>query len=67
MKTSYADLARYRRRRVTITQSYQLFHALKDNGVPVKFFAYPVAGHSPGDPVRQMDIYKRWADWWINT
>jgi dipeptidyl aminopeptidase/acylaminoacyl peptidase len=49
--------------RVTITQSYQLFHALKDNGVPVKFFAYPVAGHSPGDPVRQMDIYKRWADW----
>jgi dipeptidyl aminopeptidase/acylaminoacyl peptidase len=49
--------------RVTITQSYQLFHALKDNGVPVKFFAYPVAGHSPGDPVRQMDVYKRWADW----
>jgi len=49
--------------RVTITQSYALFHALKDNGVPVKFFAYPVAGHSPGDPVRQMDVYKRWADW----
>jgi dipeptidyl aminopeptidase/acylaminoacyl peptidase len=49
--------------RVTITQSYQLFHALKDNGVEVKFFAYPVAGHSPGDPVRQMDVYKRWADW----
>jgi dipeptidyl aminopeptidase/acylaminoacyl peptidase len=49
--------------RVTITQSYQLFHALKDNGVEIKFFAYPVAGHSPGDPVRQMDVYKRWADW----
>jgi dipeptidyl aminopeptidase/acylaminoacyl peptidase len=49
--------------RVTITQSYALFHALKDNGVPVKFFAYPVAGHSPGDPVRQMDVFKRWADW----
>src|SRR5580704_10549385 len=49
--------------RVTITQSYQLFHALKNNGVEVKFFAYPVAGHSPGDPVRQMDVYKRWADW----
>jgi dipeptidyl aminopeptidase/acylaminoacyl peptidase len=49
--------------RVTISQSYQLFHALKDNGVPVKFWAYPVAGHSPGDPVRQMDVYRRWVDW----
>jgi dipeptidyl aminopeptidase/acylaminoacyl peptidase len=49
--------------RVTITQSYQLFRALKDNGVPVRFFAYPVAGHAPGDPIRQMDIYRRWADW----
>jgi dipeptidyl aminopeptidase/acylaminoacyl peptidase len=49
--------------RVTITQSYSLFHALKDNGVEVKFFAYPVAGHFPGDPVRQMDVYRRWTDW----
>jgi dipeptidyl aminopeptidase/acylaminoacyl peptidase len=49
--------------RVTITQSYALYHALKDNGVPVKFFAYPVAGHSPGDPVRQMDVYRRWVAW----
>jgi dipeptidyl aminopeptidase/acylaminoacyl peptidase len=49
--------------RVTISQSYQLFHALKDNGVPVKFWAYPIAGHSPGDPVRQMDVYRRWVDW----
>ena len=49
--------------RVTITQSYSLFHALKDNGVEVKFFAYPVAGHFPGDPVRVMDVYRRWTDW----
>jgi dipeptidyl aminopeptidase/acylaminoacyl peptidase len=49
--------------RVTITQSYALFHALKDNGVPVKFFAYPVGGHFPGDPVRQMDVDRRWVDW----
>ena len=33
--------------RVTVTQSYELFHALKDNGVPVRFFAYPVGGHFP--------------------
>jgi dipeptidyl aminopeptidase/acylaminoacyl peptidase len=49
--------------RVTITQSYSLFHALKDNGVEVKFFAYPVGGHFPGDPVRQMDVFRRWTDW----
>jgi len=49
--------------RVPITQSYQMFHALKANGVPVKFIAYPVRGHAPGDPVRQMDIYRRWAAW----
>jgi dipeptidyl aminopeptidase/acylaminoacyl peptidase len=49
--------------RVTITQSYQLFHALKDNGVPVQFFAYPVSGHFPSDPVRQMDVYRRWSEW----
>jgi len=29
----------------------------------VQFFAYPVTGHSPGDPVRQPDVYRRWIDW----
>ena len=51
--------------RVTITQSYELFHALKDNGVPVRFFAYPVGGHFPNDPVRQMDVYRRWTEWLV--
>ncbi len=49
--------------RVTITQAYSLFHALKDNGVPVKFMAIPVPGHFPGDPVRQMDVYRYWVEW----
>ncbi len=49
--------------RVTITQSYQLYHALKDNGVTTRFFAYPVRGHFPEDPVRTMDIYARWIEW----
>jgi dipeptidyl aminopeptidase/acylaminoacyl peptidase len=49
--------------RVPVTQSYQLFHALKDNGVPTRFFAYPVGGHFPNDPVRQRDVYRRWTDW----
>ena len=49
--------------RVTITQGYALYHALKDNGVPVKFVAFPIAGHAPGDPVRRMDMYRRWVEW----
>jgi dipeptidyl aminopeptidase/acylaminoacyl peptidase len=49
--------------RVTVTQGYSLYHALKDNGVPVKFIAFPVPGHFPGDPVRQMDVFHYWVDW----
>ncbi len=33
--------------RVTVTQSYKLFRALEDNGVKVKFVAYPTGGHWP--------------------
>lgn len=49
--------------RVPITQSYQFYHALRDNGVPVKFIAYPVSGHSPEDPVHRADIARRYIDW----
>ena len=49
--------------RVPVTQSYEMFHTLKDRGTVVEFWAYPVGGHFPGDPVRQLDVYTRWADW----
>jgi dipeptidyl aminopeptidase/acylaminoacyl peptidase len=49
--------------RVPVTQSFEMYHALKDNGVTTEFWEYPVAGHSPGDPVRIEDIYRRWIDW----
>jgi dipeptidyl aminopeptidase/acylaminoacyl peptidase len=49
--------------RVTVTQSYKLYHALKDNGVTVKFIAYPVPGHSPADPIRARDVWRRWTAW----
>jgi dipeptidyl aminopeptidase/acylaminoacyl peptidase len=49
--------------RVPVTQSYQLYRALRDNEVPVKFIAYPVSGHSPEDPLRQTDIEKRYVAW----
>jgi dipeptidyl aminopeptidase/acylaminoacyl peptidase len=49
--------------RVTTTQAYKLYHALKDNRVPVKFIAFPVPGHSPADPIRSRDVFRRWTAW----
>lgn len=49
--------------RVPITQSYRLYHALRDNGVPVQFIGYPLPGHSPTDPVHQRDVDRRWVEW----
>ncbi len=49
--------------RVPITQSYKFYHALKDRGTTVQFWAYPVSGHFPGDPVRSLDVYRRWSGW----
>ncbi len=49
--------------RVTVSQSYKLYHALKDNGVEVQFIVYPVPGHFPADPVHRRDIRRRWIEW----
>jgi dipeptidyl aminopeptidase/acylaminoacyl peptidase len=49
--------------RVTPTQSFKLYHALRDNGVPTKFIAYPIYGHNATDPVRQRDVQRRWIEW----
>ncbi|MGB6483872.1 MAG: S9 family peptidase [Candidatus Acidiferrales bacterium] len=49
--------------RVPIPQSYEMYHALKDNGVTTQFFAYPVYGHFPGDPVHREDVMTRWIGW----
>lgn len=51
---------------VTITNSFKLYHALKDNGTPVQFVAYPVAGHFPSDPLRSEDVGKRWLAWFVD-
>jgi len=51
-------------RRAPITSAYALYHALKDNGVTVKFIAVPVARHDPtGYPVRWSDILHYMLDW----
>lgn len=48
---------------VVIPNSFAMYHALKDNGVPVKFIAYPVHGHYPGDPVRSENVSQNWLAW----
>jgi len=49
--------------RVPITESFFLYHTLRDNGVKTKFIAYPVEGHIPQDPVHQRDVDRRWTAW----
>lgn len=49
--------------RVTVSQSYKLYHALQDNGTEVQFVAYPIPGHFPGDPVHERDLWRRWIGW----
>ncbi|MGD0867116.1 MAG: S9 family peptidase [Rhizomicrobium sp.] len=51
--------------RVPIVQSFGLYRALRDNHVTTEFYAIPVGGHFPGDPIRQMDVYQRWANWLV--
>jgi dipeptidyl aminopeptidase/acylaminoacyl peptidase len=49
--------------RVPITQSYALFHALRDRGQRVRFVAFPRSGHFASDPVGQEAIRRTWYDW----
>ncbi|HUM02050.1 MAG TPA: S9 family peptidase [Thermoanaerobaculia bacterium] len=49
--------------RVPHTQSFRLFHALKEAGVETSFVAIPVGGHFPGDPVRSREVWRRWIGW----
>jgi dipeptidyl aminopeptidase/acylaminoacyl peptidase len=48
---------------VPLINSYEWFHALRDAGVPVEFYAYPADSHFPHDVVRTTDVYKRWVGW----
>ncbi len=50
---------------VPIVNSYQMFHALRDNGVTTEFYVYPANTHFPHDIVRTTDIYRRWVDWMV--
>ena len=50
---------------VPIVNSYEMFHALKDNGVQTEFYVYPANSHFPGDIVHTTDVYRRWVDWMV--
>jgi dipeptidyl aminopeptidase/acylaminoacyl peptidase len=49
--------------RVPIVESYEMYHALRDNGVPVKFYAFPAPEHLPQGPVRMAQAFTYWFDW----
>ncbi|HYW54388.1 MAG TPA: prolyl oligopeptidase family serine peptidase, partial [Dongiaceae bacterium] len=42
--------------------SSMYYRALRDNGKDATFLAYPVDGHFPADPVRTLDLFGRWID-----
>ena len=48
---------------VPLVNSYEWYHALRDNGVTVRFYAYPAHTHFPSDIDRQMDVMRRWVGW----
>ena len=50
---------------VPIVNSYEMYHALKDNGVHTEFYVYPADTHFPGDIVRATDVCRRWVDWMV--
>ncbi|HTU68802.1 MAG TPA: S9 family peptidase [Candidatus Baltobacteraceae bacterium] len=48
---------------VPVSESYELYHALHDEGVPVRFIAIPTAKHHPNDPVRTEGYDRVTLDW----
>lgn len=48
---------------VPLVNAFQWYHALRDNGVPVEFYAYPISSHVPHDIVQVTDLYRRWVGW----
>ena len=48
---------------VPLANAMEWYHALRDNGVPVEFYAYPESSHVPHDIVQVTDVYRRWVGW----
>jgi dipeptidyl aminopeptidase/acylaminoacyl peptidase len=48
---------------VPISMSYAFYHALKDNGVPVKFVVFNAPTHGPNTPRNTEELTGMWLDW----
>ena len=63
IRTPTLILSDTRDQRVPVSQSFVLYHALKERGVPVQFTAFPRYGHFPTDPVGQESVFRAWTGW----
>jgi dipeptidyl aminopeptidase/acylaminoacyl peptidase len=63
IRTPTLILTDTRDQRVPVSQSYLLYHALKERGVPVEFTVFPRYGHFPSDPVGQESVFRAWTGW----
>ena len=63
IRTPTLILSDTRDQRVPVSQSYILYHALKERGVPVQFTVFPRYGHFPTDPVGQESVLRAWSGW----
>ncbi len=48
---------------VPMIQSFPMYRALKDKGVPVRFVLYPASTHGPGDVIQMVDLTELWLSW----
>jgi dipeptidyl aminopeptidase/acylaminoacyl peptidase len=48
---------------VPMVQSFLMYRALKDDGVPVRFVLYPSPTHGPRDVVQTADLTELWLGW----
>jgi dipeptidyl aminopeptidase/acylaminoacyl peptidase len=51
---------------VPISESFELYHALRDRGIPVQFIGIPGAHHSPHKPMQTDRYYTRILDWVVS-
>ncbi len=50
---------------VPVGQSYELFRALKDRGVPVELVVYPREPHGPLERMHNLDRLRRYLEWFM--
>lgn len=48
---------------VPMVQSFSMYRALRDNGVPVRFVLYPSSTHGPRDVIQAADLTELWIGW----